>query len=138
MSALRSSAVWWDYRRGSFPRPLTIYAGNVEDVSLGVRDLARALTNSERRNRRRRERGAETEWNRADSAGQPWWARTERRTETRSSSKDYADAEDDAVNQRACKSVEGKELAPQVKQRVFCGPETLAKLLILNGLLKFA
>src|ERR1019366_1736016 len=34
--------------------------------------------------------------------------------EWRSSSKDYADAEDDAVNQRTPKSVEGKELAPQV------------------------
>jgi hypothetical protein len=33
MSALRSSAVWWNYRRGSFPRPLTIYAANVECVS---------------------------------------------------------------------------------------------------------
>jgi hypothetical protein len=30
------------------------------------------------------------------------------------------------------------KLAPQVKQRVFHGPETLAKLLILNGLLKLA
>jgi hypothetical protein len=29
------SAVWWDNRRGSFPRPFTIYARNVEDVSLG-------------------------------------------------------------------------------------------------------
>jgi uncharacterized protein YceK len=28
-------------------------------------------------------------------------------------SKDYADAKDDAVNQRAPKSMEGKELAPQ-------------------------
>lgn len=28
--------------------------------------------------------------------------------------KAYADAQDDAVNQRACKSVEGKELAPRV------------------------
>jgi hypothetical protein len=27
-------------------------------------------------------------------------------------------------------------MAPQVKQRVFCGPETLAEVLILNGLLK--
>jgi hypothetical protein len=33
MSAMRSSAVWWDSRRGSFPRPLTIYAGSVENVS---------------------------------------------------------------------------------------------------------
>src|ERR1035437_5046257 len=31
---------------------------------------------------------------------------------------------------------ERKSLAPQVKQRVFDGAETLAKLLILNGLLK--
>ena len=30
------------------------------------------------------------------------------------------------------------DLAPQVKQRVFDGAETLAKLLILNGLFKFA
>jgi hypothetical protein len=43
----------------------------------------------------------------------PWRARTERRTETRSSSKDYADAEDNAVNQQAPKSVERKELAPR-------------------------
>ena len=48
---------------------------------------------------------------RQESVGQPWWARTERRTETRSSSKDYADARDDAVNQRAPKSVEGMDLA---------------------------
>jgi hypothetical protein len=31
----------------------------------------------------------------------------------------------------------GKNLAPKVKQRVFHGRETLAKPLILNGLLKF-
>ncbi len=41
----------------SFPRPFTIYAGNVEDVSFGVGDFARTLTNCERRNQRRRERG---------------------------------------------------------------------------------
>jgi len=35
MSAWRSSAVWWGDRRGSFPRPLTIYAAIVESVSLG-------------------------------------------------------------------------------------------------------
>jgi hypothetical protein len=33
MSASRSSAVWWDYRRGPFPCPLTIYAAKVESVS---------------------------------------------------------------------------------------------------------
>lgn len=32
----------------------------------------------------------------------------------------------------------GVNLAPQVKQRVFDGRETLAKLLIINGLIKFA
>src|ERR1019366_1596769 len=107
-------AVWWDCRRGSFPRPFTIYAGNVEDVSLGAGDFARALTNSERRNQRRGDGGQRGSGTRQDSAGQPWWARTERRTETGSSSKDYVGARDDAVNQRAPKSVEGKELAPQV------------------------
>jgi len=34
------------------------------------------------------------------------------------------------------KTLRGKELAPQVKQRVFHGGETPAKRLILNGLLK--
>ena len=107
-------AVWWDYRRGSFPRPFTIYARNVEDVSLGVCDFARALTNSERRNQRRRDgarRGSGTE---GKLAGQPWRGRTERRTETGSSSKDYAGTRRDAVNKRARKSVEGRSLAPQV------------------------
>src|ERR1035437_2361161 len=98
----------------SFPRPFTIYAGNVEDVSLGAGDFARALTNAERRNQRRGDGGQRGRGTRSDSASQPWWARTERRTETGSSSKDYADAEDDAVNQRAPKSVEGKDLAPQM------------------------
>jgi hypothetical protein len=32
----------------------------------------------------------------------------------------------------------GLEVAPQVKQRVFHGAETLANVLILNGLLKLA
>jgi len=34
MSALRSKRRLVGYRRGSFPRPLTIYAGNFEYVSL--------------------------------------------------------------------------------------------------------
>src|ERR1039458_9453305 len=113
MSASRSSAVWWDYRRGLFPRPFTIYAGNVEDVSLGAGDFARALTNAERRNQRRGDGARRGSGTGQDSAGQPWWARTERRTETGRSSKDYFGARDDAVNQRAPKSVRGKELAPQ-------------------------
>src|ERR1035437_5556408 len=107
-------AVWWCYRRGPFPRPFTIYAGNVEDVSLGVGDFARALTNTERRNQRRRERARRRGGTEAGSAGRLRWAQTERRTETRSSTKDYVGAQDDAVNQRAPKSVEGKGLAPQV------------------------
>lgn len=115
MSALRSSAVWWDYRRGLFPRPFTIYAVNVEDVSLGVGDFARALTNSGRRSQRRRDRGRRGSGTEAELAGQPWRARTERRTETRSSSKDYAYAEDEGVNKRACKSVEAKDLAPRAR-----------------------
>jgi hypothetical protein len=93
MSASRSSAVWWDYRRGLFPRPFTIYAGNVEDVSLGGGDFARALTNAERRNQRRGDGAQRGSGTGQDSAGQPSWARTERRTETGSSSKDYADAQ---------------------------------------------
>lgn len=100
-------------RRGPFPRPFTIYAGNVEDVSLGVGDFAQALTNSGRRNQRRRERARRRGGTEAGSAGQPWRAQTERRTEARSSTKDYADAQDDAVNKRAGQSMEGKELAPQ-------------------------
>src|ERR1017187_10355413 len=60
------------------------------------------------------ENGASAEWNQAGIGGQPWRARTERRTETRSSSKDYADAQEEAVNKRARKSMEGKDLAPQV------------------------
>src|ERR1035438_2525662 len=117
MSASRSSAVWWDYRRGPFPRPFTIYAGNVEDVSLGGGDFARALTNAERWNQRRGERARRRRGTEAGAAARLRWAQTERRTETRSSTKDYADAQDDAVNQRAPKSVEGKELAPQVGDR---------------------
>jgi hypothetical protein len=117
MSALRSSAVWWGYRRGPFPRPFTIYAGKVEDVSLGDGDFARALTNSERRNQRRRDRGPRGSGTGQESAGQPWGARTERRTETGSSSKDYAGAQGGGVNQRARKSVEGKELAPQEQRK---------------------
>ncbi len=49
---------------------------------------------------------------RRESVGQPWWARTERRTETGSSSKNYADAQGGGVNKRACKSLEGG-LAPR-------------------------
>jgi hypothetical protein len=109
----RRRAVWWDCR-GSFPRPFTIYAGNVEDVSLGVGDFARALTNSERRNQRRRERALRRSGIEAGSAGRTRRAQTERRTETRSSTKDYADAQDDAVNQRARKSVEENSLAVAV------------------------
>ena len=77
--------------------------------------LARALTNSGRRNQRRRDgarRGSGTEA--GELAGQAWRDRTERRTETGSAStKDYAGVEDDEVNQRARKSVEGNNLAPQ-------------------------
>src|ERR1017187_9982845 len=53
MSALRSMRRLVGLSTRSFPRPFTIYAGNVEDVSLGAGDFARALTNSERRNQRR-------------------------------------------------------------------------------------
>ena len=98
----------------SFPRPFTIYAGNVEDVSLGVGDFAKVLTNSGRRNQRRRERARRRRGTEARSAGRLRWAQTERRTETRSSTKDYAEAQDDAVNKRARKSMEGKELAPRI------------------------
>src|SRR5258708_9023892 len=111
---LRGRAPSGGYRRGSFPRPFTIYAANVEDVSLGVADFARALTNSERRKQRHRERAGRGSGTEAGSAGQLWRARTERRTQTGSYSKDYADGQGNAVNQRARKSVEGKELAPQV------------------------
>jgi hypothetical protein len=126
-------AVWWDYRRGSFPRPFTIYAGNVEDVSLGVGDFARALTNSERRNHRRGDGGQRWRGTQQDSAGQLRWARTERRTETRSSSKDYVGAQDDAVNQRAPKSMEGKDLAPQDVRRYELASGEFWSLTILQG-----
>jgi len=105
-------AVWWDYRHGSFPRPFTIYARNVEDVSLGAGDLSQALTNSGRRTQRRRERARRPG---GTEAGRLRWAQTERRTETWSSTKHYADAQKDAVNKRACKSVEGEELARQTE-----------------------
>jgi hypothetical protein len=39
---------------------------------------------------------------------------------------------------RGCVETKGLKLAPQVKQRVFHAGETLAKLLIPDGLLKFA
>ena len=115
MSALRSTRRLVGLSTRSFSRPFTIYAANVEDVSLGFGDFARALTNSERRNQRRRDGGRRGSGTEAELAGQPWRARTERRTETRSSSKDYADVEEDAVNQPAPKSVEGKELAPRAR-----------------------
>ena len=108
-------AVWWDYRRGVFPRPFTIYAGNVEDVSLGLCDYARALTNSEGQDQRRGDGAARRSGTEAELVGQPWRDQTERRTETRSSSKDYATAQDDGVNKLACKSVEGKNLAPRAR-----------------------
>ncbi len=117
-----------------FPRPFTIYARNVEDVSLGVFNFALALTNSERRNQRRRDgarRGSGTE---AELACQPWRDRTERRPETGSSSKDYASAKEDAVNKLACKSVEGKSLAPQVGLE----PTTLRLTPIVNRGLRCA
>jgi hypothetical protein len=78
----------------------------VEAVSFGVGDRVRALTNAGRRNQRRRDGAWKRSGTEAELAGQPWRAQTERRTETRSSTKDYADAADDAVNQRARKSVE--------------------------------
>ena len=51
---------------------------------------------------------------RQESVGQLRRDGTERRTETGSSSKDYADAQAAGVNKRACKSMEGMDLAPQV------------------------
>jgi len=102
------------YRRDPFPRPFTIYAWNAEVVSLGVGDFAQALTNAERRKQRRRERARRRGGTEAGSASQLLWVQTERRTETLSSAKDCADGQDDAINQRAPESSEGKELAPQV------------------------
>jgi hypothetical protein len=71
MSASRSSAVWWAIDAVPFPRPFTIYAGNVEDVSLGAVDFARALTNSERRETEpeTQRTGVEREWNRGRVGG---------------------------------------------------------------------
>jgi hypothetical protein len=59
----------------------------------------------------RRERGRCLTRGRRFRAGVNKLGKTE--PETRSSTKDYADAQDYAVNQRARKSVEGKELAPR-------------------------
>jgi hypothetical protein len=42
------------------------------------------------------------------------------------------------VFSRGYVETKGLNLAPQVKQRVFHGRKTLAKVLILNGLLKIA
>ena len=77
MSASRSSAVWRGYR-GAFPRPFTIGAGNAEDVSLGVGDCARALTNSGRREPETQRTGGERVWNR-DKVGGPTVAGSKRR-----------------------------------------------------------
>jgi hypothetical protein len=54
---------------------------------------------------------------RQESVGQLRRDGTERRTETGSSSKDYADAQAAGVNKRAGKSVEGKNLAPLLQCR---------------------
>ena len=81
----------------------------VEGVSFGFGDCTVVLTKFGRRNQRRRDRAGRGHGTGQDSAGQPYRDQTEGRTETRSSSKDYADTVDDAVNKPARKSVEGKE-----------------------------
>ena len=58
--------------------------------------------------------GEAREWTWAGLGGPTAVDRTERRTETGSSSKDYAGAEDDAVNKLAGKSAGWESLAPQV------------------------
>src|SRR5262245_56418780 len=69
-------------------------------------ERASALTKQQKQNPRRRERPRRTRETRSDLAAQGGWPRTERRTETRSPSKDYAAARADAVNERAAKSLE--------------------------------
>ena len=64
-------------------------------------EMVRALTNVERRNQKRRETDATDRGTGVRSAGQLWRVGTERRTETRTSSKDSADARNDAVNKVA-------------------------------------
>jgi len=63
------------------------------------------LGETEQRRRDRVRRGIGTE---AELAGQPWWHRTERRTETGTSSKDYGNMQGRGVNKQTGKSVEGR------------------------------
>jgi hypothetical protein len=114
MSATRSMRRLVGYRRGSFPRPLTIYAAHVEDVSLGFADCPRALTNSERYKQDtengRKEAVESGSTRHADRTG----VKTERRTETQVLRNTTPNAEGRGVNKLSGKSVEGERLAPQV------------------------
>jgi hypothetical protein len=98
----------------SFPRPFTIYAGNVEDVSLGGRRFRAGVNKCGKTEPETGRRGAEVAWNPVGLGGPTAVGSNGETNGDAKFSKDYADAKDDAVNQRAPKSMEGKELAPQV------------------------
>ena len=98
-----------------FPRPFTIYAGRAEDVSLGLSELARALTNSENRKQRGGERAARGCGTGAGLASRPRRGRNGETNGDGSYSKDYGKTKGRGVNQRAGESVELDNLAPRVE-----------------------
>ena len=111
-------------------------SGSVELCSARAAKRAKLLTNSERRHRDAENlltRGAGTGFSLAHRSAR---VRNGETPGDPTCSNRWGYTNDDAVNQRACKLLGRGSLAPQVKQRVFHGRETLAKLLILNGLLK--
>ena len=72
------------------------------------------LTNSKRPNQRRRERARRRSGTETELAGQPWFPRTERPTETRRFFRNTRRrAQGDAVNKRAPKSVEKRNWLPE-------------------------
>jgi hypothetical protein len=76
---------------------------SIEPLARLVSGIGANVSETYQRHREQARRGSGTV---ANMAGQQRRARKERRTETRSSTKDYADAQDDDVNRRARKSVE--------------------------------
>lgn len=109
-----------------FPRPFTIYAGRAEDVSLGLSELARALTNSENRKQRGGERAARGCGTGAGLASRPRRGRNGETNGDGSYSKDYGKTKGRGVNQRAGESVELDNLAPQEEpcsEQTFGEPE---------------
>ena len=114
MSAMRSSAVWWDYRRGRF-RVRSLYTQRTWKCLIRGRQ-PRAGVNKRWKTEpetQRNGRGAGVEPGRNRRANRGVLERRDHRRRG-TSSKVLRDAKDDAVNKRARKSLEEKDLAPQV------------------------